>query len=68
MTHGDNVTFVARLSRRLRDGELRGKVYKLDPNATEVRDTEVDPALCPGGPTTVSDLEGWEWTGQGKGW
>ena len=36
MTHGDNVTFVARLSRRLRDGELRGKVYKLDPNATEV--------------------------------
>lgn len=36
MTHGDNVTFVARLSRRLRDGELRGKVYKLEPNATEV--------------------------------
>ncbi|XP_037069812.1 ubiquitin carboxyl-terminal hydrolase 47-like isoform X2 [Pollicipes pollicipes] len=35
MTHGDNVTFVARLSRRLRDGELRGKVYKLEPNATE---------------------------------
>ncbi|XP_043218154.1 ubiquitin carboxyl-terminal hydrolase 47-like isoform X1 [Amphibalanus amphitrite] len=35
MTHGDNVTFVARLSRRLRDGEVRGKVYKLEPNATE---------------------------------